>query len=127
VDTRVGYAGGTTIDPVYHHMGDHTETIQIDYDPAVVTYDELLDIFWSEHNPSRREHSRQYRSVILYGSEEERAAAEASRARVVQRAGWVGTAIEPLGVFTLAEEYHQHYYQKQVMGGLFGRLGRAVG
>lgn len=111
------------MNPDYRHMGDHTETVQIDYDPAVVTYDELMDLFWSEHNPTRREHSRQYRSVILYSTEEERLAAEASRARVAQRLGPVSTAIEPLGVFTLAEEYHQHYYQKQVLGGVFGRLG----
>ena len=51
VRTRVGYAGGMKINPTYYDLGDHTETIQIDYDPAKITYEKLLDVFWDSHNP----------------------------------------------------------------------------
>jgi methionine-S-sulfoxide reductase len=53
VHTRVGYAGGTTPHPRYRDLGDHSETVQVDFDPAVITYAELLDVFWKSHNPSR--------------------------------------------------------------------------
>jgi len=52
VRTRVGYAGGATENPTYHHLGDHTETIQIEYDPARISYQELLDAFWAGHKPT---------------------------------------------------------------------------
>jgi peptide-methionine (S)-S-oxide reductase len=109
VRTRVGYAGGTTADPTYHRLGDHTESIEIDYDPEVITYDELLDVFWLDHDPRRPSYSRQYRSAIFYRTDEEQAAAEASRDRVAARVGAVHTDIEPLRRFYRAEDYHQKY------------------
>ena len=109
VRTRVGYAGGTAPSPTYRSLGDHTETIQVDYDPSVVTYDDLLDVFWHEHDARYAPHSRQYRSAVFYSTEEERAAAEASKARIEAAVGPVTTAIEPLERFHLAEGYHQKY------------------
>mgnify|MGYP005859447561 CR=1 FL=1 len=110
VRTRVGYAGGSAADPTYHNLGDHTETVQIDFDPARVTYEELLEVFWKSHSPTSRPWSRQYRSVILYHTEEQRRLAQASLAREEERRGvrlW--TAIEPAGAFYMAEDYHQKY------------------
>ena len=76
--TQVGYAGGTTPSPTYYGMGDHTESIEIYYDPKVVSYNDLLDIFWESHSPTSRPYSRQYMSMIMYNSEKQRRSAEAS-------------------------------------------------
>src|SRR6056297_3828024 len=65
IRTRVGYAGGSTEGPTYKMIGDHTETIEIDYDPAVISYRELLEIFFDSHNPYSQSYSRQYASLIL--------------------------------------------------------------
>lgn len=90
-------------------MGDHTETVQIDFDPAVISYEELLDIFWTEHRPTGIAPSRQYASQVLYSSDTQREAAERSRERVVATIGPVNTRIAPLERFYLAEDYHQKY------------------
>lgn len=111
IRTRVGYAGGTTPDPTYYSIGDHTETIQLDFDPERITYDELLAIFWESHNPTISIGSIQYRSVLFYLDEGQRVAAEASRtALAVELGEQVVTPIESLDSFTRAEDYHQKYY-----------------
>lgn len=108
--TRVGYTGGTKADPDYHHLGDHTESIQIDFDPSVITYDEMLDIFWASHAPTRGAWSTQYKAAVFFADEGQRAAAEASRDRVADALGrQVTTEVLPLGRFYLAEDYHQKY------------------
>jgi peptide-methionine (S)-S-oxide reductase len=109
----VGYAGGTKDSPTYRSIGDHTETLRVFYDPSVVSYAELLEIFWDSHNPAARPYSRQYMSIILYNSEEQRKEAVKS---MKQREKLLGTKIitliEKAGVFTPAEDYHQKYYLK---------------
>ena len=118
VDTRVGYAGGTTQNPTYRSMGDHSESIQIDYDPDVISYERLLAEFWASHRPTRPSRSRQYASVIFYADEEQRLAAETSKRAMEERLGTtLHTDIVPLDRFYLAEEYHQHYYAKNGMLG----------
>ena len=62
----MGYSGGETLYPTYRSMGDHSESIQIDYDPARISYEELLEIFWKNHNPTQRAWRRQYMSAIFY-------------------------------------------------------------
>jgi peptide-methionine (S)-S-oxide reductase len=107
----VGYAGGTTTDPTYYHIGDYSETVQVDYDPARVSYDQLLDAFWNSHNASADAYSNQYRSIIFYHDEDQRAAATASLAREEARSGLkIQTAIILYTGFYLAEDYHQKYY-----------------
>jgi len=113
VRTRVGYAGGTTDNPTYHRIGDHSETIQIDYDPAVISYADLLDVFWNAHNPGSPSFSRQYRSAIIYHDERQRRLAEETKKRQ-QKDRRVYTDIEPLSEFYLAEDYHQKYYLRGV-------------
>lgn len=108
----MGYAGGTTPDPTYRDMGDHTETVQLDYDPDVIGYDDLLREFWLQHRPVRPSVTRQYASVIFYSNDAERVAAEASKRSTEAELGPLFTDILPLGCFYLAEDYHQHYYAK---------------
>ncbi|QGN07494.1 peptide-methionine (S)-S-oxide reductase [Halorhabdus sp. CBA1104] len=109
VRTRVGYAGGTTSEPTYYALGDHTEVVQIEYDPDRWTYAELLDVVWANHDWTRSQ-KRQYRGVILAHDERQRAVAERSRDALADRTGQsVETAVESLQQFSPAEDYHQKY------------------
>ena len=115
VRTRVGYAGGTQKDPTYYNLGDHTETIQIDYDPTQVSYEELLAIFWDSHNPAKPPFSVQYQSIIFYHNEEQKRFALETKARVeAELKANVLTEIIPASEFYLAEAYHQKYYLQGV-------------
>ncbi len=114
IRTRVGYAGGRTNNPTYHNLGDHTETLQIDYDPQSISYGELLDIFWAAHDPTRRAWSIQYKAVIFFHDEEQRREAEAGRERLARALGReVPTEILPLDRFHRAEDYHQKHRLRQ--------------
>jgi methionine-S-sulfoxide reductase len=115
VRTRVGYAGGTSSNPTYRNIGDHSEAIQIDYDPTRISYAELLDVFWASHTPTSRPYSRQYMSIIFFHDDEQKRLAEASRERVAAGAdGEIFTEIVPYDRFTLAEGYHQKYLLRQI-------------
>jgi len=108
--TRVGYTGGTKKNPTYYSLGDHTESIQILYDPKLVTYSELLDIFFDKHDPTSWR-SNQYKSAIWYTTEEQKQLALERKKEVETKLGTkIYTTIEPAAVFTLAEDYHQKYY-----------------
>jgi len=110
----VGYAGGTTRNPTYRNLGDHTEALQVDFDPTRVTYADLLDIFWKSHNPAAQSWSRQYRAAIFYHGEEQGQLARAARRRIGDSLrSTVHTDVLPLGIFTPAEDYHQKYYLRQ--------------
>jgi peptide-methionine (S)-S-oxide reductase len=115
VRTRVGYAGGTKKNPTYHSLGDHTETIQMDFDPERITYEELLGIFWASHDPTSRSWSHQYKAVIFYHNEEQRNLAAAGRDRLAAKLGaTIHTEIIPYEGFYLAEPYHQKYRLRSV-------------
>ena len=110
VRTRVGYAGGTKQDPTYRSLGDHTESIQVDFDPAKVTYERLLEVFWQGHDPAHAAYSAQYKAVVFFHDAEQRRLAEESRDRMAKALGAkVATEILPAGPFTAAEDYHQKY------------------
>lgn len=109
IATRVGYAGGTTHDPTYRSIGDHSETVQVDFDPGVISYADLLTMFWQDHAPDSRAPSRQYASVVFTADEAQAAEAERSKAAIEARLGRVFTEILPLDRFYLAEDYHQKY------------------
>jgi methionine-S-sulfoxide reductase len=109
----VGYAGGTSANPDYGHIGDHTETVQVDYDPARISYTELLAVFWQSHAPTGRAWSQQYRNAVFYNDESQRRQALESKAALEQKLGKpVQTEIVPLRSFTWAEDYHQKYLLK---------------
>jgi len=96
--TRVGYAGGTTENPTYYSIGDHSETIQIDYNPDLLTYSELLEVFWNSHDPSTRSFSRQYKSIIFFHNEQQqRLALDSMRRQQVEKS--VYTEIVPFSEF----------------------------
>ncbi len=114
IRTRVGYAGGQMDAPNYSNMGDHTETVQVDYDPERITYAQLLDIFWESHRPTQRSWSRQYMNAVFYHNDQQRRVAMASKAAVEQKIGHtVKTEVVSLRSFTMAEDYHQKYILKR--------------
>ena len=111
VRTRVGYAGGTTENPTYRNLGDHIETIQIDYDPEKLTFEKLLEIFWNGHKPTRTVWKRQYTSALFFQTESEGELAKETRNRISSELDEkVHTEIIPLERFYLAEMYHQKYH-----------------
>lgn len=115
IRTRVGYAGGEKADPTYQSLGGHSETIQIDYDPSIISYSELLDVYWDSHSPTSRPWSQQYASIIFYHSEEQRQLAVETSKREADRLGKpIFTEIVPFSGFSLAEDYHQKYRLQQV-------------
>ncbi|MFY1626727.1 peptide-methionine (S)-S-oxide reductase MsrA [Micromonospora sp. WMMD735] len=121
--TSAGYAGGYTANPTYEEvcsgMTGHAEVVQVVYDPAVISYEDLLKVFWENHDPTQgmrqgNDVGSQYRSTIYTTSDEQLATAQASRdafAPIVARAGKgeITTEIAPLGDYFFAEDYHQQY------------------
>ena len=113
IRTRVGYAGGQKDSPTYRSMGDHTEAVQLDYDPRIISYEELLDIFWDNHDPSSTSFSRQYMKAIFYHNTEQRDTALASKSELESTSGiQVKTPVVPVLSFTMAEDYHQKFSLK---------------
>jgi methionine-S-sulfoxide reductase len=109
--TRVGYAGGTASNPTYTHIGDHTECFQVDFDPTVVSYEDLLELALTAHDPFRSASKGQYASLVLTHSDAQLATARAVADRFeALRDRTLATRIEPIKRFTDAEDYHQKYY-----------------
>lgn len=114
IRTRVGYSGGTKKDPTYHSLGDHSESIQIDYDPSLISYEKLLEVFWSSHNPAEPPWSTQYKAAVFYHDENQRKLAMETREReAVRRNSKIMTEILPATDFYLAEPYHQKFRLRQ--------------
>jgi peptide-methionine (S)-S-oxide reductase len=117
-----GFAGGHTKNPTYQEVctdtTGHAEVVRIEYDPAVVSYEHLLDVFWDSHDPTTlnrqgADEGTQYRSIILYANDAQKAAAEKSKAAAQARyGGGIVTEVVPLQAFYPAEDYHQHYFAK---------------
>jgi peptide-methionine (S)-S-oxide reductase len=122
VDVEVGYSGGITKDPTYEqvcsHTTGHAEVAQVTFDPERVSFDQLLEVFWALHDPTQVNRQGpdigdQYRSVVFTHSDEQRLAAEASKAKAQPSFGKpIATQIVPLTEFYSAEGYHQAYYEK---------------
>ena len=124
-DAAVGYLGGQTQDPTYKDVctdqTGHAEVVQLTYDPAKVTYEQLLDAFWNMHNPTTPNRQgpdvgTQYRSAIFFHTPEQKATAEASKAKLQASGRYrspVVTEITPASEFYRAEEYHQRYLEKR--------------
>lgn len=124
-DTAVGYEGGTVANPTYEQVcynnTGHAEVVQVTYDPAKISYDDLLRIFWENHNPTTKNRQgpdigEQYRSVIFYHSDEQKKAAEASKEKLEKSGHYkqpIVTQIVPAQPFYKAEDYHQQYLAKR--------------
>jgi peptide-methionine (S)-S-oxide reductase len=109
VRTRVGYAGGTTQNPTYHALGDHTECFQVDYVPSEVTFTDLLGRVFQRHNPNRQPASTQYQNVVFAATASQREAIDAFLDSEGLDADAIETRVERLSQFYLAEAYHQKH------------------
>jgi peptide-methionine (S)-S-oxide reductase len=122
-----GYAGGSKPDPTYEEvsMGStgHAEVVQVEFDPAVLDYERILEIFWKAHDPTSlnrqgADAGTQYRSIILYRDEAQREEAEKSRSQAAKQFDRpIVTEIAPLKAFYRAEDYHQDYYANNPYAG----------
>ncbi|RWS00863.1 peptide methionine sulfoxide reductase-like protein, partial [Dinothrombium tinctorium] len=113
IRTRVGYCGGTKPNPTYYNLGDHTEAIDIDYDPKTITFQHLLEVFWEHHDPTVQ-HKRQYMSAIFYHDDEQKRLAEDSMKEEQKKYSRpIVTQILKSGPFYEAEDYHQKYHLRQ--------------
>lgn len=110
LSTRVGYAGGSSENPTYCTMGDHIETVQLDFDPEKIAYADLLEIFFSSHNPVREPWKRQYAPAVFYHNPEQERWIYKAKKELEERLGSpLRTEINPYTAFYLAEERHQKY------------------
>lgn len=110
IRTRVGYVGGTTKNPTYQKIGDYTEGLQIDFDPAVISYQKLLDTFWTDHFHCRRAFSKQYMKAVFYHDNTQKKLAENGLKQTQKRQGKkVTSQVLPVTDFYRAEDYHQKY------------------
>jgi peptide-methionine (S)-S-oxide reductase len=122
--TRVGYIGGNLPNPTYEDVctdrTGHAEALQVKYDPKEISYEELLDLFWSIHNPTTKNRQgpdigSQYRSIIFYHTPEQERIAKKSKQELDDSNKFqnkIVTEIGPASTFYPAEDYHQKYYQK---------------
>lgn len=109
VRTRVGYAGGTKDNPTYENLGDHTEVVQIDYQPEECSYRDVLEIVFDAHDPHQQPTKTQYQNVVFHTSDDERTAIESVLGDRGLTTEEIATRIEPLDAFYPAEAYHQKY------------------
>ena len=126
ISTRVGYTGGHAKNPTYEEVCSgktgHAEAVEVVFDPLAVSYQELLDLFWSIHDPTQLnrqgpDYGTNYRSAIFYHTPAQKILAEESRKRIAESGRYgrrpVVTEIMPASPFYPAEEYHQQFYEKQ--------------
>ena len=135
ISVTSGYTGGEKLNPTYKEVSaggtGHAESVEIVYDPAVISYQKLLDTFWHNIDPTAVnrqfcDSGNQYRSAIFYHSEEQAKLARASKAALERSrrfSGPIATEITPAGRFYPAEEYHQHYYKKNPLRYKYYRSG----
>ena len=125
IDVLVGYAGGTTENPTYEEVCSgntgHAESVQVTFDPKVVSYNDLLFVFWENHDPTTLDKQgpdvgSQYRSAIFYRNDKQKQEAQESREAFAASGNYkdpIVTEIVPLAAFYKAEEYHQQYFEKK--------------
>lgn len=124
LNVTVGYTGGKTVNPTYEQVctdrTGHAESVLVEFDPSIISYDKLLDEFWNMHDPTTKnrqgpDYGSQYRSAIFYHSSDQRDMAVASKERLETSGKYsrpVVTEILPAMEFYPAEDYHQRYYEK---------------
>lgn len=125
LSTSVGYMGGHFENPIYldvcARITGHAEVVQVEYDPADVSYDELLSVFWDIHDPTSlnrqgADRGEQYRSVIFFHTPEQEAAAKQSKEKLQRSGNYdkdIVTQIQPASTYWIAEDYHQQYLEKK--------------
>ncbi len=135
VSVTSGYTGGTVVNPTYEQVSSgttgHAESVQVVYDPAKVSYQQLLEVFWRNIDPTTKDRQfsdtgTQYRTVIFYHSNEQQRLAEASKAELGRSGKFsrpIVTEIVPASTFYPAEDYHQDYYKKNPLRYNLYRIG----
>jgi peptide-methionine (S)-S-oxide reductase len=125
ISTRVGYTGGNSANPTYKEVctdrTGHAEAVEVEYDPAKISYEQLLDVFWENHDPTQLNRQgpdwgTQYRSAIFFHSPEQEAAAKAAKQKLEKSGHYskpIVTQIVPAVTFYEAEDYHQQYLEKR--------------
>lgn len=112
LETEVGYTGGTSSNPTYHAIDDHCEAVQVEFDPHIITYEQLLKLFWQLHGPTA-EYEPKFQSTIFYFDEHQHHLAEASKDAVqLQYDQPIVTQLLPADKFYSAEQYNQQYFAK---------------
>jgi peptide-methionine (S)-S-oxide reductase len=129
IEVTSGYSGGHTENPTYGDVCSgatgHAEVVEVEYDPSKVSYEELLEVFWREHDPTQLnrqgpDFGTQYRSVIFFLTPEQETAAHASKEKAQERFKKpITTQIKPASEFYRAEEYHQRYFEKNRLARFF--------
>lgn len=115
IRTRVGYSGGSYENPTYHDIGDHIETLQIDYDPDIIPYKELAEIFWANHDPFEPPWNRQYAKAIFYHNPDQLNTIQLIKNKIKGGSGRsVNTEINQYQRFYNAENYHQKYHLQNI-------------
>jgi len=121
IDTQVGYTGGSTKHPTYDQVCEeetgHAEAVEVHYDPKIVTFEQLLDLFWHMHDATQKNRQgpdvgTQYRSAIFFHTPEQEAIAKREKAVLIKEGKKIATEIVLAGPFYRAEEYHQRYHDK---------------
>lgn len=116
IRTRTGFAGGIKENPTYRSMGDHTETIEVDFNPEMISFENILHIFWNHHTSTNRVAygERQYMSILFYHSDQQKESILKVKKKLEEdRNEEIETKIVPYTCFTLAEDRHQKYYLKR--------------
>jgi peptide-methionine (S)-S-oxide reductase len=125
ISTRVGYTGGSTTNPTYKEVctdtTGHAEAVEIEYDPARLSYDKLLEVFWENHDPTQLNRQgpdwgKQYRSAIFFHTPDQETAARKSKEQLEKSRRFskpIATQIVPAVAFFEAEDYHQQYLEKK--------------
>jgi peptide-methionine (S)-S-oxide reductase len=125
ISTRVGYTGGNSVNPTYPDVctdrTGHAEAVEVEYDPTKISYDQLLNVFWENHDPTQLNRQgpdwgTQYRSVVFFHSPEQETAAKNSKKTLEESGRFnkpVVTQIVPATTFYEAEDYHQQYLEKR--------------
>jgi len=114
VRTRVGYAGGTKRDPTYRSLGDHTEVFQVEFDPGTIAYRDLLEMVFNSHNPQHQTRKTQYQNVVLVATAAQQATLNEFLTTQGLTVDGIGTRVEQLSRFYVAEDYHQKYKLRSV-------------
>jgi peptide-methionine (S)-S-oxide reductase len=133
ISTTSGYTGGAKVNPTYEEVSSgttgHFESVKVEYDPAKVSYEKLLAVYWPNVDPFDAsgqfcDKGGQYRSAIFYGNDKEKELAEASKKQMEAKLGKpIVTLIQPASTFYPAEDYHQDYYKKNPLHYKFYRYG----
>ncbi len=132
ISTTSGYTGGHKENPTYKEVSaggtGHTEAVEVVYDPAKISYAELLEVFWRNIDPTVKDrqfcdHGSQYRSAVFFHNEEQQGLAEASKQELSKRFETIFTEIVPTSTFYMAEDYHQDYYKKNPLRYKYYRHG----